>query len=49
LPSGAVPRSIDIILRNEQVEKAQPGDKVLLTGTLIVVPEVVSMYKPGER
>ncbi len=49
LPSGAVPRSLDIILRNEQVEKAQPGDRVLITGTLIVVPDVFSMIKPGEK
>lgn len=49
LPSGAVPRTIDVILRNEQVEKAQPGDRVLVTGTLIVVPDVYSMLKPGEK
>ncbi len=49
MPSGAVPRTIDIILRGEQVEKAQPGDRVLVTGTLIVVPDVFSMLKPGEK
>ena len=31
------------------MEKAQPGDRVLVTGTLIVVPDVFSMLKPGER
>lgn len=49
LPAGSMPRSIDVILRNEQVERAQPGDRAIITGTLIVVPEVFSMIKPGEK
>lgn len=49
LPSGTVPRTIDVVLRNEQVEKAQPGDRVLITGTLIVVPDIFSRTKPGEK
>ena len=49
MPSGSVPRSIDVILRNQEVEKAQPGDRVLITGTLIVIPDVYSMLKPGEK
>lgn len=49
LPAGSTPRSIDVILRNEQVEKAQPGDRAVIIGTLIVVPDVVSMIKPGEK
>ena len=38
--SGAMPRTIDIILRNETVERAKPGDKCVFAGTLCVVPEV---------
>ena len=35
LPRGCIPRSVDIILRAEAVEIAQPGDKSDFTGTLI--------------
>lgn len=49
LPSGSMPRSMEVILRNEQVEKAQPGDRVVLIGTLVVVPDAYSMLKPGEK
>lgn len=49
MPSGSMPRSIDVILRHDQVEKAQPGDRVVITGTLIVVPDIFSMIKPGEK
>eukprot|EP00842_Homolaphlyctis_polyrhiza_P006142 jgi/Hompol1/6529/HPOL_003647-RA len=40
VPSGAMPRSMDIILRNECVERAKAGDRVIITGTPIVVPDV---------
>ncbi|KAI8819893.1 MCM2/3/5 family-domain-containing protein [Fimicolochytrium jonesii] len=40
VPSGAMPRSIDVILRNEAVERAKAGDKIIVTGTPIVVPDV---------
>lgn len=40
IPAGSMPRSIDVILRNETVEKAKAGDKCIFTGTLIVVPDV---------
>lgn len=49
LPSGATPRSVDIILRGEVVEKAQPGDRVIAVGTLIVIPEAYSVRNPGEK
>ena len=49
LPAGATPRSIEVVLRNEIVEQAQPGDRATIVGTLIVVPEVFSMIKPGEK
>lgn len=44
-----MPRTVDVILRGDLVEKAQPGDRVLVTGTLIVVPDVYSMLRPGEK
>ncbi len=35
IPSGSMPRSIDIILRNDTVEKAKPGDKAIFTGSVV--------------
>jgi DNA replication licensing factor MCM6 len=36
-----MPRSIDVILRGEIVDKPKPGDKVVFTGKLVVVPDIV--------
>lgn len=44
-----MPRSIDVILRNDMVEKAKPGENAVFTGTLIVVPDIYSLLKPGEK
>ena len=49
ISTGSMPRTIDVILRNELVEKAKPGDKCNFIGTLIVVPDITSLYKPGEK
>jgi DNA replication licensing factor MCM6 len=49
IPAGSMPRSIEIILRNEIVDTAKPGDRCIFTGTLIAVPDVVSLIKPGEK
>ena len=48
VPAGSMPRSIDIIVRDEQTERCKPGDKVLITGSLIVVPNVLTMMSPSE-
>jgi len=48
VPEGSMPRSMDIIVRDECVERCKPGDKVIVTGTLIVVPDVPSMMNPSE-
>lgn len=48
VPAGAMPRSIDIIVRDEITERCKPGDKVLITGSLIVVPDVPSLMSPTE-
>lgn len=34
---------MDIIMRNECVEKAKAGDRVIITGTPIVVPDVAQL------
>ncbi len=28
---------------------AKPGDRCIFTGTLVVVPDIVSLLKPGEK
>lgn len=47
IPTGSMPRSLDIILRGEVVEKAKAGDKCVFTGTFIVVPDVAQLGLPG--
>ena len=49
IPTGSMPRSIDVIIRHEIVETCKPGDKCQFIGELIVVPDITSMYKPGEK
>ncbi|XP_075067399.1 maternal DNA replication licensing factor mcm6 isoform X2 [Mixophyes fleayi] len=43
LPRGAIPRSVEVILRAEAVESAMAGDRCDFTGTLIVVPDVSAL------
>ncbi|KAJ3114362.1 MCM DNA helicase complex subunit mcm6 [Physocladia obscura] len=40
VPSGAMPRSMDVIVRNDMVDKAKAGDTIVVFGTPIVVPDV---------
>ncbi|TKA57033.1 hypothetical protein B0A53_00989 [Rhodotorula sp. CCFEE 5036] len=47
IPTGSMPRSLDVILRAEIVERAKAGDKVIFTGTFIVVPDVAALGLPG--
>ncbi|KAJ3722670.1 MCM2/3/5 family-domain-containing protein [Lentinula raphanica] len=47
IPTGSMPRSLDVILRSELVERAKAGDKCVFTGTFIVVPDVSQMGLPG--
>ena len=49
IPAGSMPRSIDVILRGDTVDEAKPGDKTIFTGTLVVVPDIVQLMKPGEK
>jgi DNA replication licensing factor MCM6 len=48
IPAGSMPRSMDVIVRDEMCERCKPGDKILVTGCLIVVPEVASLMSPSE-
>ena len=49
IPAGSMPRTIESILRNDNVESIKAGDKVVATGTLIVIPDAVSLSQAGER
>lgn len=47
IPTGSMPRTLDVILRGEIVERAKAGEKCIFTGTLIVVPDVSMLGLPG--
>ncbi|QRW09408.1 DNA replication licensing factor MCM2/3/5 family pretein [Ceratobasidium sp. AG-Ba] len=49
IPTGSMPRSIDVILRAEQVERAKAGDRCVFSGTFVVVPDVAQLGLPGVR
>jgi DNA replicative helicase MCM subunit Mcm2 (Cdc46/Mcm family) len=40
-----MPRSIDVILRGEIFYFSKPGYKVIFTGKLVVVPDIVQLLK----
>ena len=49
VPAGSLPRTMEVVLRNEQVEQARAGDKLVFTGNLVVVPDIAMLTIPGER
>merc|ERR1719220_2361296 len=49
LPRGCIPCSVDIVLRAEAVDTAQPGDRCEFVGSLIVVPDVGVINLPGAQ
>jgi DNA replication licensing factor MCM6 len=49
IPAGSMPRSMDIILRHEAVEKCKAGDKCVFTGMLTVMPEIAPPSMYGDR
>lgn len=49
IPTGSMPRTMDVILRGEMVERAKAGEKCIFTGALIVVPDVSQLGLPGVR
>uniref|UniRef100_A0A8C9LHM9 DNA replication licensing factor MCM6 n=1 Tax=Piliocolobus tephrosceles TaxID=591936 RepID=A0A8C9LHM9_9PRIM len=46
-PPGSMPRNMDVILRNDIVDTVHAGDRIIVTGCLIVVPEIPTLMKPG--
>ncbi|AFN83011.1 DNA replication licensing factor Mcm6 [Encephalitozoon romaleae SJ-2008] len=49
IPPGSLPRSMDVIVRNDLVEKIRAGDKVVMTGYPIVVPDVIQLMMPQSK
>lgn len=49
IPTGSMPRTLDVILRGEIVERAKAGDKCIFTGTEIVIPDVSQLGLPGVK
>jgi DNA replication licensing factor MCM6 len=49
IPTGSMPRTMDVILRGELVDRAKAGEKCIFTGALIVVPDVSQLGLPGLR
>ncbi|KAH0794860.1 DNA replication licensing factor mcm6 [Histomonas meleagridis] len=55
VPSGSMPRTIEVILRNDLVETTKPGDRCVFVGTPVAVPEIprrsigerLQLQKPG--
>lgn len=49
IPTGSMPRTMDVILRGEMVDRAKAGEKCIFTGTLIVIPDVSQFRVPGTK
>ncbi|KAL3235288.1 DNA replication licensing factor MCM6 [Nakaseomyces bracarensis] len=49
IPTGSMPRTLDVILRGDAVDRAKPGDRCQFTGTEIVVPDVTQLGLPGVK
>jgi DNA replication licensing factor MCM6 len=48
IPPGSMPRSMDVILRNEMVEKCKAGDKCVFVGSLVVLPDGSALARAGD-
>ncbi|KAF1955764.1 MCM-domain-containing protein [Byssothecium circinans] len=49
IPTGSMPRTMDVIMRGEIVDRAKAGEKCIFTGTVIVIPDVSQFRVPGVR
>jgi len=47
IPTGSMPRTMDVIVRGEMVDRAKAGEKCIFTGTLIVVPDISQFRLPS--
>ncbi|RHW67650.1 DNA replication licensing factor MCM6 [Trypanosoma brucei equiperdum] len=49
IPAGCMPRTMELIARNDAVEVAKPGDRIVAVGCPIVVPEVMKLFNQANR
>ncbi|KAK2747554.1 MCM DNA helicase complex subunit mcm6 [Myotisia sp. PD_48] len=49
IPTGSMPRTMDVILRGEMVDRAKAGERCIFTGTLVVIPDISQTGLPGIR
>jgi DNA replication licensing factor MCM6 len=47
VPSGCLPRTLEVILRADEVEEVKPGDRVVFCGSPVPIPEQGKRH-PGE-
>ena len=47
IPGGSLPRTMDVILRSNNTDRAKPGDRMVFTGMLAVCPDIASLSGPG--
>ena len=45
IPPGSMPRTLDVVVRGQNVEIASAGEKCVFTGMLIVIPDVGSLSR----
>jgi DNA replication licensing factor MCM6 len=48
IPPGSMPRSMDVIVRNEMVERAKAGDACVFVGSMVVIPDGSALARAGE-
>ena len=48
IPAGSLPRSMDVLVRDEMVEQVKAGDKIVATGCLAVMPDSGGLARAGE-
>lgn len=49
IPPGAMPRHIDVIVRNDLVESVKAGDTLVFTGYVAVVPDALQLMMPQSK
>ncbi|CAJ0639066.1 2613_t:CDS:10 [Entrophospora sp. SA101] len=47
IPTGSMPRTIEIIVRGEMVDRAKPGNKCVFVGTPLAIPDINQLGVPG--
>lgn len=47
IPPGSIPRSLDVIVRDDMVEQVKAGDKITATGYVSVMPDTGGLARAG--